>query len=248
MIKKIALTGVLALGLTASLPSVAFDLSKAIGAAGSVFQAATLTDGQVKAYATQMALQSDKTNSVAPASSAYGKRLARIIKGWQNTDGLKLNFKVYQNKEVNAFAMADGTVRLNTGLLDMMTDDEVRFVLGHEIGHVKLGHSKSQLTKSLLTSAVIQGAASTSGSVGQLADGQLGGLLEQFANAQFSQSDESAADAYGLQLLTAKKVNPQAAVSALDKLASLGDSGGLMSSHPSSKKRADNIRKQIGKM
>lgn len=244
--KKVVWSGILALGLGLSAPSFAFDLGTAIGAASNVFQAATLTDAEVKAYASQMALQSDKSNSVASPSSAYGKRLNKIIKGWQNTDGLKLNFKVYQDKEVNAFAMADGTVRLNSGLLDLMTDDEVRFVLGHEIGHVKLGHSKSQLTKSLLTSGFVQGVSSVGGTAGQLADSQLGGLLESFLEAQFSQSDENASDAYGLNLITAKKVNPQAAVTALEKLAALGDSGGVMSSHPSSKKRADNIRKQIG--
>ena len=99
--KKVVWSGILALGLGLSAPSFAFDLNTAIGAAGNVFKAATLTDGEVKAYASQMALQSDKSNSVASPSSAYGKRLNKIIKGWQNTDGLKLNFKVYQDKELH---------------------------------------------------------------------------------------------------------------------------------------------------
>ena len=39
--------------------------------------------------------------------------------------------------------MANGTVRVYAGLLDAMTDDEVRFVIGHEVGHVKLGPQES---------------------------------------------------------------------------------------------------------
>lgn len=245
MIKKLTIATVLCLSI--NTPSFAWDLNKAIGAAGTVYDAATLKDSDVKAYAKQMALQSDKENTVAPASSAYDKRLKKVINGWQNTDGLSLNFKVYMAKEPNAFAMADGTVRLTSGLFDLMTDDEIRFVLGHEIGHVKLGHSKSQLSKTLLTSAALQGASAASGTVGQLADSQLGSLLESFANAQFSQKDEKASDFYSLKLMQSKKLNTQAAVTALEKLAALGDSSSVMSSHPSSKKRADILSKEIAK-
>jgi putative metalloprotease len=35
---------------------------------------------------------------------------------------------------VNAFATADGTIRIYSGLMEMMTDDELIFVIGHEIG------------------------------------------------------------------------------------------------------------------
>ncbi|WP_162845221.1 M48 family metalloprotease [Hydromonas duriensis] len=247
MSKKYVSTAILGLALLSATPSFAFDFGKAFEAVSDVASAATLSDADVKAYASQMALAYDKQNSIAAPSSAYGKRLSKLIKGWERTDGLTLNFKVYNDKEVNAFAMADGTVRINSGLLDMMTDDEVRFVLGHEIGHVKLGHSKSQLTKALLTSAAIKGASSAGGTVGQLADSDLSGLMSKVLDAQFSQADEKSADMYGLNLMRSKSVNPQAAISSLEKLASLGSSGGLMSSHPSSQKRADILRKELAK-
>ena len=266
MFKKITVIGFATLALGASAPSFAFGLNDILGAAagvaksagasdaivngvdaaGAAVQAATLTDADVSAYSSQMAAQIDKQSNIAPESSAYAKRLAKIMKGWQKTDGLNLNFKVYQNKEVNAFAMGDGTVRINSGLLDMMTDDEVRFVLGHEIAHVKLGHSKAHMKAALASNATFKGAAAAGGSAARIADTQYAALAEKFLSAQFSQAHENAADAYGLKLLKAKKINPMAAVSSLEKLASLGDGGGLMSTHPSSSSRAANIRKQIG--
>ncbi len=36
-------------------------------------------------------------------------------------------------KDVNAFAMANGCIRVYSGLMDMMTDNEVEAVIGHEI-------------------------------------------------------------------------------------------------------------------
>ena len=62
-------------------------------------------------------------------TSKYAKRLTKLTKGLDSYDGLDLNFAVYLTEEVNAFAMADGTVRLYSGLLDRMTDDEVRYVV-----------------------------------------------------------------------------------------------------------------------
>lgn len=44
---------------------------------------------------------------------------------------------------INAFTMGhneDAMIVLNSGVVDLMTDDEVRFVVGHEMGHIKSGH------------------------------------------------------------------------------------------------------------
>jgi hypothetical protein len=40
-----------------------------------------------------------------------------------------VNYKVYMAKDVNAFAMANGCIRVYSGLMDMMTDNEVEAVI-----------------------------------------------------------------------------------------------------------------------
>lgn len=40
--------------------------------------------------------------------------------------------------------MADGTIRVNSGLMDVMNDGELRFILGHEMGHVVERHIKKR--------------------------------------------------------------------------------------------------------
>ena len=54
-------------------------------------------------------------------------------------------------KDVNAFAMANGCIRVYSGLMDMMTDNEVEAVIGHEMGHVALGHVKKGMQVALGT-------------------------------------------------------------------------------------------------
>src|SRR5690606_21571392 len=120
--------------------------------------------------------QLDGQNKVADANNPYSKRLNVMVNGLQNYDGLNLNFKVYLADDVNAFAMADGTVRVFSGLMDAMPDDQVLAVIGHEIGHVKLKHSYRQMQSKLLTDSVFAGVVSVGGVIGELTAGQLGQL------------------------------------------------------------------------
>lgn len=107
-----------------------------------------------------------------------------------------MNYKVYQTKDVNAFAMANGCIRVYSGLMDLMNDNEVEAVIGHEMGHVALGHVKKGMQVALGTNAVRAAAASAGGIVGSLSQSQLGDLGEKLVNSQFSQRQESEADDY----------------------------------------------------
>jgi len=227
--------------------SSGINLDSALGAGNDLMKAATLSDADVKTLSAAASKAQDKQSKVASPSNPYSRRLAKITRGISNEDGLKLNFKVYLTKDVNAFAMADGTVRVYSGLMDKMTDDEVRYVIGHEIGHVKLGHSKKAMQTAYATSAARKVAvASGNGVAAGLSESALGNLAEAVINAQFSQSQESAADAYSIGFMKRHHYNPHAASSALHKLAALyGNDSSLLSSHPAPEERASKVEKLI---
>jgi putative metalloprotease len=215
-------------------------------AGGNLFSAATLNDASVKQLSDQSCAEMDKQNTLATPDSVYAKRLVTIMSGLQNT-GLPLDAKVYMTKDVNAWAMANGCVRVYSGLMDMMNDDEVRGVLGHEIGHVALGHTKAAMQVAYSTSAARGLLGSTSSTtLTALSSSQLGALGEQFVNAQFSQRQESQADDYSFDLLTRNGANRQALVTAFQKLAKLdGGQSSMLSSHPGSAARAQHIQDRI---
>lgn len=50
---------------------------------------------------------------------------------------------IAQNPQANAHAIGQEqpSVILNSGLLDLLTDEEIRTVLAHELGHIKCGHT-----------------------------------------------------------------------------------------------------------
>jgi len=235
-----------ALTLTGGLAQ-AFDLGSAVSAAGKGLKAATLSDAEVADVARQVSAAEDKRNKVAAAGSTQAARLDRLAAGLKNEDGLKLNFKVYLNPEVNAFAMADGTIRVYSGLMEKMNDNELRFVLGHEIAHVKLGHSKKALQAAYAASAARDAvAASGNAAVAVLSQSALGDLAEKLIHAQFSQSQESEADAYAVRFMQKRQYDTQAASSALRKLQDLGGGeNSMFSSHPAPGERAKQVESQL---
>ncbi|WP_299983626.1 M48 family metalloprotease [Desulfobacula sp.] len=110
-----------------------------------VIKAATLSDGEVKLIATMAAKQSDSKNHIAGTGNPYGMRLKKLVGNRYNSDGYVFDFKVYWSSQINAFAMADETIRIYSGLMDMMNDEELLFVVGHEMGHVVEKHIKKKI-------------------------------------------------------------------------------------------------------
>ena len=244
----------MALALSVSCSSQ-FDASYLLSGGAKVAQAAALTDAQVQSYVGQYVQQLDAQSTVLPESNAYVKRVRKMTSGITQVNGTALNFKVYKTDDVNAFACADGSVRIYTGLLDAMTDDEVLGVLGHEIGHVALEHSLKQFKQALLTSAMRDAIVSTGGTVAVLTASQLGDIGESLVSAKFSRKQESQADEYGYDFLKAAGKNPWAMAMAFEELQKLSTGSTasgttaaagtavsqLFSSHPATQARIDTM-------
>ncbi|MEG0922203.1 MAG: M48 family metalloprotease [Comamonas sp.] len=214
----------------------------------SAVKALSLSDSDVVTLSNESCEALDAGNKIAPANNKYSQRLNKVIsKMPKEIDGKKAIYKVYLTQDVNAWAMANGCIRVYSGLMDLMNDDELRGVIGHEIGHVALGHSKKAMQTAYATSAVRQAAASSGGALSSLSRSEAGAVGEKFLNAQFSQSQETDSDNYSFDLLTKLKMERKGLVTAFQKLAKLGGGGGnsLMSSHPPSESRAQNMQSRL---
>jgi metalloprotease len=248
--RNILRLSMLAGGLSIAAPGWAqINIRKALGAGKDIAEAESISDAELKQYFDQMAVETDSQNPVAGPKDPYGKRLANLTKGMKNHDGLNLDIKAYLVKDVNAFAMGNGTVRIFAGLMDQFTDDEVRYVIGHEIGHVKAGHSKKRMQGALRASAIQKGAGAAGGTVGKIASSELGDLMKKVIIAQHSQKNENEADDYAMNFMKTKGYQPVAAATALEKLAAMdGDKKNPMqflSTHPSPGARAKRMRSQL---
>jgi hypothetical protein len=67
--------------------------------------------------------------------------LATLDAKWPYAKGRPLQVQILGLDYYNAYSLPDGSIVVSFGLLDQaQSDDEVAFVLAHELGHVRLGH------------------------------------------------------------------------------------------------------------
>ena len=240
--------------LCVAMPATAqFNLKKAVGAAASTVKAVTLTDEQMAEYVKEYIDWMDKHNPVTPADNPYTIRLNKLTEGLTSVEGIPLNFKVYDVIDVNAFACADGSVRVFSSLMDIMSDEELLGVIGHEVGHVAHKDSKKAFRTALLTSALKDGIASSSGKAAALTESQLGSLGEALVNANYSQKQEREADDYGYEFLKKAGKNPWSMALSFKKLKALQEEAGakkdsklnqLFSTHPDIDARIKRMEKR----
>ena len=231
---------ILALCLFCSTSAFAqFNLKKGLSAVAKGAKALTLSDADMAAYVKEYIDWMDKNNPVTDANNPYTQRLNKLTEGLTDADGIPLNFKVYDVIDVNAFACPDGSVRVFSSLMDIMTDEELLGVIGHEIGHVAKRHSKNAFKQSLLTSALRDGISASNSKAAILSESQIGDLGEALATAKYSQKQEKEADDYGYEFLKKAGKNPWSMALSFEKLKSMQESAPksskinqLFSTHP----------------
>lgn len=251
MIKKITF---ILLATTLTTQASAIDFGKIIKNSGAdVVKAVTVKESDVIKQSLNAVKQMDSGQKSAPASAKYRNRMKQIVSRvtFPKIKNVKFNVKVYKTEpgNLNAFATPDGSIRFHSALMDVMTDDQLLAVLGHEIGHVVEKHSFNQMRKALLASAAVKGGAGAT-NVGTQAYNIGGGdLADRFLQSSFSRKDEISADKYSLKILTGAGEKPEAMLDAIGVLKKeFGNGGGMMSSHPSNNNRIKRLKKAIVKL
>lgn len=223
---------------------------KALGAVQKGVAGFTFSDADAAGLSKAAVDKMDTDSKVATATDGYSIRLNKIFGKHKNENGLALNYKVFITKDVNAFATADGSVRVYSGLMDIMDDNELLAVIGHEIGHVANHDSRDAMKAAYRKEALIDLAASQSGKVAAITDSQLGKLGSAMIDSKHSRKQESEADSFSYDFMKRNGYNVNAVESAFSILAkmSAGTEASfldkMMSSHPDAQERADNAKKK----
>lgn len=251
--KKIII-GALFLSSLSAVHAQKINLGKATDVLSKGAKALTFTNADAIKLSKESVDYMDKNNAVAGPKDPYTIRLNKLFAKHKSQDGLNLNYKVYKVKDINAFACADGSVRVFSSLMDIMTDAELLAVIGHEIGHVKNQDTKDAIKSAYLKAAALDAASSASSTVATLNDSQVGKMANAFLDASHSKKQESEADLYSYDFMKANNYDVVGAYTAFKKLGLLSEGAAAQSgfqkmfnSHPESNKRAEAIKKKAEK-
>ena len=176
-------------------------------------------------------------------------RVGRRIADATGRRDYQWEFKVLDDKQVNAFCLPGGKIGVYTGILPVTRDDAgLAAVLGHEVSHAIARHSGERVTQSLIAQGLVTGTtialAGRDARVGQAA--QLGFMaLATGGLLYYGRAQESEADHLGLIYMAKAGYHPSAA---RDLWVRMGQASGgkqrlpeFLSTHPSPETRIQQI-------
>ena len=144
---------------------------------------------------------------------------------------------------INALALPGDKIVIYQGLIEKVSsENELMMVLGHELGHFAHRDHLRGLGNSLLIRACLGFFLGDLG-VFQI---PVGNSIETIANAQYSQSQEIQADAFGLTLLNKSYGHVAGATDFFRTLSKEQKNNiSFLSSHPTSQKRIQELKQLI---
>lgn len=248
--KTMKLVGLVAVMFTGTVNAQINLGEKALGAVQKGYAGFTFSDEEAAAMSKEAVVKMDAENKVAGPKDAYTIRLNKIFGKHSTENGLNLNYKVYLTKDVNAFATADGSVRVFSGLMDIMDDNELLAVIGHEIGHVANHDTRDAVKAAYKKEALVDAVASQSDKVAKLTDSQYAKIGSAMIDSRHSRQQESEADLFSYDFMKRHKYNVNAVESAFTILAKMNEGTEsnfltrMLSSHPDPKQRAEDAKQR----
>ena len=145
--------------------------------------------------------------------SAAQARVQRIMKTLEASPSVKRSYVVYANPsdEFNAFATVGRVMSVNKGALDLLDDDELAYVMAHEISHGEHKDIVNGLKKQVGLSTAVSLAAGGGGNAAILSN-IAGNYME---NQVFTMGQEKAADELGFKILSESPYNVGAAAASM---------------------------------
>lgn len=137
--------------------------------------------------------------------SAAQARVQRIMKTLEASPSVKRSYVVYANPsdDFNAFATVGRVMSVNKGALDLLDDDELAYVMAHEISHGEHKDIVNGLKKQVGLSTAVSLAAGGGGNAAILSN-IAGNYME---NQVFTMGQEKAADELGFKILSESPYN-----------------------------------------
>lgn len=169
-----------------------------------------------------------------------------LVKQWPDAEIPYASF-VWDEATPNAFAFPGGYIGVTQGLIDATeTENELAFVLAHELGHFKHRHHLQGLSRAV-SWAVLQ-MAFTVGTGSNISQTAAFNFFELFSIREHQRDQEREADAFGLDLVAKKYGHTRGAIHFFQKMKDQSPENlklfeKFASSHPLPEERIEQLQK-----
>jgi predicted Zn-dependent protease len=179
-----------------------------------------------------------------PEAAAYIEEIGKKLIPEAPLENVQWRFRVLRDAQPNAFALPNGTIYVDSGLLAMLQNEaQLAGILGHEVTHVvnRHGYLENRSSRKKMATANIFGAMSGAAFGGGLAGSVLSSLIPSLIVSTiygYSRELEHEADVYGLRAMARNGYSPDQMGAAFELLKSgyevqlNKEARGLYTDHP----------------
>ena len=203
------------------------------------------TDENVFQITTQ--LQKEEDSNYTIDGGEYASRIERLMQDVNSVNGSPLDIKVFISEEVNAYAWPHNAIRIYSGMMDIMTDNELIAIIGHEIGHIKHGDTKKSFRNEVLFDNAAK-VLETIFNMNKISSAILENYVVRYLNAHYDRKQEYEADDYAVDFTVSRGYPPTSMADALHKFVVLFGTeqswkiSKLFATHPDSDAREKRLR------
>ena len=181
----------------------------------------------------------------------YVNNLGRKLAAKAPGEKYPYQFKVVNDRAINAFALPGGPIYINRGVIEAADNEsQLAGVVAHEISHVALRHGTNQASKASAAQvplAILGGLLGSNSTGAMLA--QLGaGFAVNSVLLKYSRTAESQADTMGTQILYDSAYDPRAIAQFFEKIEAQQKGSGpveFFSNHPSPDNRIERVNQEV---
>lgn len=186
------------------------------------------------------------------------KKVGKKISTVANKKEYNWRYSLIEDDTVNAWCLPGGYIGFYTGILPVLQNEAgMSFVMGHEVGHAVARHGAERLSQQLTLFGGLGGLYLVLDKKTELTREQnaavvaaLGLGAEVGVMLPFSRSHESEADVIGMMYMASAGYPPGEGIKVWDRMEEIAGGRNLpafLSTHPSNKKRQENMREWMPK-
>jgi Zn-dependent protease with chaperone function len=149
---------------------------------------------------------------------AADNRVQNVYQTLVDSGDIQRDYAVYVSPDtsINAFMSLGGVMCVNQGTLDSMDDDEMAYVMAHELAHGEKRHSVNGVKKKVGLATAVSIYLSDDPTIGSVLLAEIG--ANYISNAVFTKDQEKVADDLGFDYLVDAGYNPGAAAASMSVL------------------------------
>jgi putative metalloprotease len=214
-----------------------------IGKAAAEMEEAGISEEEIKKQADKDIAKMDKDQDIV--KDQYYTDLIKVMKKIPVPNNLKLDVKVYWSPYLYVFTLANGAIRVNHGVIEKLNDDELLFVMAHEVAHlINDDYFKSHRNEHNMHA--FEKMLNMGGeSMGSMSSGVMASVTSEMRKSRFQKHEEFKADEFAMKVLHKHGISRDAAVDALELLQYLD--APLLKMHPTGHGRIKNIEDNYDK-